>query len=304
MEDRRSSLGKHLRLSSFPFILTCPEQRHKLTNAFHEKVYYALLDDAHLLVTSSLTKRELAIYRFALAAADETAPKDDPPVPALIMHAPPAASFGSFCRNARSPTIPEAPFRPDPSLDVIAIRFSASLFDPVKEEDHDIAGTLLLPHRAIYDALARAQSCPPGTRLPWGEWAPFQTVLLNTTGVVFDAATPPAPHGARFPLLVSERGIELCGRAVAFDLNPVRARAARRGVCRAGDRRPVADEELDGFLCPHPLRANAPFVAVHGPRLFFRNQPRVVDCGGPMLLVSVLRSECVGVHAHPSTQTP
>ena len=65
---------------------------------------------------------------------------------------------------------------------------------------------------------------------------------------------------------------------------------------RAGERVPVPLATLAGFLCAAPLQSRAPFMAVRGPRLFFRNQHRLVDCGGPMLMVSAMRRlRCAGL---------
>ena len=114
--------------------------------------------------------------------------------------------------------------------------------------------------------------------------------MLVERGILTRADDP--THRQKAIYTLTERGIELCGRVVVFDLSPALAGAARRRVRREGLDRPAVfeDELCTSFLCPPPLCAYAPCMAVRGPRLFFRNQHRLVDCGGPMLLVS-------GVHA-------
>ena len=271
----RNSSGSSLITSS---------QHQQFSEAYHVKVSYILFDDAHLMVTTSTNGDELFIYRYA--PLPEGHPPRDTTIPVLIMQAPPGTSFGALHRNGRRDHIPNAPFQPDPSMDILGVRFSR------KDVDQ---GTFLVPHHAIYACLARAARDPePGFRVDWRDWGEFDALALNTTGVVFDAGAPPVPYGTRFPVLVAERGIELCGRVVVFDLNPTLALAAARGVAhRAGERVPVPLATLAGFLCAAPLQSRAPFMAVRGPRLFFRNQHRLVDCGGPMLMVSAMRRSSV-----------
>ena len=199
------------------------------------------------------------------------------------MLAPSGVSFGAVQGNRQSNLIPGAPFRPDPLTKIFAVRFS--------QGGDSKQGTVLVPHYLIYDYLEHARG-RPGYRVDWCNWGQYETLVINTTGVIFDPASPPIPYGSRFPLLMTERGFELCGRVVVFDLNPTLAEAARRGMRREGDRSPVPLEVLEGLMCPPPLRSSTPYMAVRGQRLFFRNQHRLVDCGGPLLLVSHIHPVC------------
>ena len=141
------------------------------------------------------------------------------------MLAPSGVSFGAVQGNRQSNLIPGAPFRPDPLTKIFAVRFS--------QGGDSKQGTVLVPHYLIYDYLEHARG-RPGYRVDWCNWGQYETLVINTTGVIFDPASPPIPYGSRFPLLMTERGFELCGRVVVFDLNPTLAEAARRCGSKAG----------------------------------------------------------------------
>ena len=240
-------------------------------------------------MASSTGGSRLGVFRFAthtgedqLDLGNEPWPEDplaDATGPVLTLRTPFGASHGILYNDERPTVSPSAPFRPDPMAGTIAVRFEAY-------DSGTTSMVLLIPRRVIYEYLQRARE--GGSRykdLKWGDWNRHRVLALNTASVL-ESSSPPRPFGSQFPILVREPGSRLFGRVIVLDLSWPLAQAAQRGVRRERERLTVL-EELRGVVDhSSTLHINPPYIAIRGPRILMLRKDRIVNCGGPLLLVS------------------
>ena len=215
-----------------------------------------------------------------------------PTTPVLVLYIPPgAATVSTVYSDCRSHIIPHAPFRPDPAVGIVVIRLWIPSLK-LSPDALDSLVTCLVPVKTIYDCLARASDPYNGSRLAgWRDWAIYKTVSLNLMDVLVNPFHAPKPFGSRLPTLIREKDSRLFGHIVVFDLNPTLVQARQRGLHWGGDHgwATMSEEAVSRFKCSAPMGANAPYVAVSGPRTFLLYKRGIMEFDGLVFPVSALR---------------
>lgn len=161
-----------------------------------------------------------------------------------------------------------APFRPNPMLSIVAVRFA------IYPTGTELANALLLVPRATFyeqiEAARESSDSEPEHRVFWHEWGPTGGLLLNLSGPEIIPRVMCSACGSRFVVLVRDKWKSGQAQVVVFDVNPWAAREAKNGVngnARAGGSL-TAIKDTSSYRF-RTLRASVPHVAYLGPRLSF-----------------------------------
>ncbi|PIL23738.1 hypothetical protein GSI_13488 [Ganoderma sinense ZZ0214-1] len=238
-------------------------------HTFRPQTSFAFLNTSYILTTSG-RQEVIEVFRFDDHTHDPNQDVDSKPF--LTMELPLGAFRCSIHHDERSrihtssSSSSGAPFRPDPLVSVVAVRFA------IYATSTELANALLLVPRATFheqiDAALNSSDSEPERRMFWHEWGPTGGLLLNLSGPEIIPRVVFSPCGSRFPVLVRDKWKAGQAQIVVFDVNPWAARAARckNGSKAGGSLTVIKDTSSFRF---RTLRASIPHVAYLGPRMSF-----------------------------------